>query len=63
MKDSITLKPKRKKASSPNVELLDLQRKYGYSSFQLTDEQFKKKLKNSINKIRFGLSITKEIIR
>jgi len=63
MKDSITLKPKGKKASSPNVELLDLQRKYGYSSFQLTDEQFKKKLKNSINKIRLGLSITKEIIR
>lgn len=63
MKHSITLKRKRNKTSAANKELLELQKKYGYSSFHLSNEKFKEKLRNSINKIRFGLNVTKNIIR
>lgn len=56
MKDSITLKPKRKKpsASNPNEEL-ELLRKYGYNSFHLTTNQYLKKLSLSVSNFAGGM--------
>lgn len=60
MKDSTTSKPKRKKITITNPNEEELQKKYGYSSFHLTTEQYLRKLSLSLLNIAGGMGSLKK---